>query len=70
MVPKKGFEPPLLAELEPKPSMSTNFHHFGYDFFMEHLFYSLPDLNRYSKYVESDFKSDVSTNSTKRVTPK
>ena len=65
-LPKKGLEPLLLLELEPKPSMSTNFHHFGCNSIKER-FYSLPDLNRYSKNVESDFKSDVSTNFTKRV---
>jgi hypothetical protein len=33
-IPKKGLEPLLyFKELEPKPSMSTKFHHFGSVFY-------------------------------------
>jgi hypothetical protein len=39
-LPKRGLEPLLLLELEPKPSMSTNSTILA--------IYSLPDLNRYS----------------------
>jgi hypothetical protein len=29
LVPKRGLEPPHLAVLDPKSSVSTKFHHFG-----------------------------------------